>query len=199
MPDFGYIALVDSDAQRRTAVRRSLLAGKMHVEPFESDDGLISHCPNADLILVHNDGNAVASLNTHMCDAGTWMPIIGYSELPTPSQVVKAVLDGVVDYLAWPFVESDLATAMANAGQRADQLIGARQRSAMARSRIKQLTQRERQVLSNVALGLSNRKIAEKLGISSRTVEIHRSHALGKIGAHHTSDAIRMAIEAEII
>jgi DNA-binding NarL/FixJ family response regulator len=61
------------------------------------------------------------------------------------------------------------------------------------------LTPREREVLSGVAGGLSNRAIAEQLAISPRTVEIHRANMLQKIGANHTSEAIRVAIEAALI
>jgi DNA-binding NarL/FixJ family response regulator len=72
-------------------------------------------------------------------------------------------------------------------------------REAVARSRIERLTPREREVLSGVAGGLSNRAIAEQLAISPRTVEIHRANMLQKIGANHTSEAIRVAIEAALI
>ncbi|MFM2281468.1 MAG: hypothetical protein RLZZ444_3699, partial [Pseudomonadota bacterium] len=58
---------------------------------------------------------------------------------------------------------------------------------------------REREVLAGVADGLSNRLIGERLAISPRTVEIHRSNMLNKMGASHTSEAIRIAIEASLI
>ena len=57
----------------------------------------------------------------------------------------------------------------------------------------------EREVLAGVAGGLSNRLIGEKLSISPRTVEIHRANMLTKMGAHHTSEAIRIAIEASLV
>ena len=50
-----------------------------------------------------------------------------------------------------------------------------------------------------VADGLSNRLIGEKLRISPRTVEIHRANMLNKMGASHTSEAIRIAIEASLV
>ena len=69
----------------------------------------------------------------------------------------------------------------------------------MARARVERLTRREREVLGGVASGLSNRLIGEKLSISPRTVEIHRANMLNKLGANHTSDAIRIAIEAALV
>ncbi|WP_292924834.1 response regulator transcription factor, partial [Novosphingobium sp. SCN 63-17] len=72
-------------------------------------------------------------------------------------------------------------------------------REALARSRVDRLTKREREVLAGVAGGLSNRMIGEKLSISPRTVEIHRANMLTKMGANHTSEAIRIAIEAALV
>ncbi len=72
-------------------------------------------------------------------------------------------------------------------------------REARARSRVQRLTRREREVLAGVAVGMSNRLIGEQLDISPRTVEIHRANMLTKIGAQHTSEAIRIAIEASLV
>ena len=74
-----------------------------------------------------------------------------------------------------------------------------RLREARARSRVQKLTRRELEVLAGVAVGLSNRLIGEKLAISPRTVEIHRANMLNKMGAQHTSEAIRIAIEASVV
>lgn len=54
-------------------------------------------------------------------------------------------------------------------------------------------------MLAGVADRLSNRLIGERLAISPRTVEIHRANMLNKMGANHTSEAIRIAIEASLI
>ncbi|MFP5396018.1 MAG: LuxR C-terminal-related transcriptional regulator [Alphaproteobacteria bacterium] len=64
---------------------------------------------------------------------------------------------------------------------------------------MQRLTKREREVLAGVARGLSNRRIGEKLEISPCTVEIHRANMLTKMGAQHTSEAIRIAIEASLV
>ena len=61
------------------------------------------------------------------------------------------------------------------------------------------LSKRERQVLELLARGSSNKLIARELSISPRTVEIHRANMLNKIGANHTSEAIRIAIEASLL
>jgi len=74
-----------------------------------------------------------------------------------------------------------------------------RLREARARRSVDKLSRREREVLAGIAGGLSNRRIGEQLSISPRTVEIHRANMLTKMGANHTSDAIRIAIEAALV
>jgi DNA-binding NarL/FixJ family response regulator len=88
---------------------------------------------------------------------------------------------------------------MSLAEDRARSVAGAKLREAVARSRVERLTRREREVLAGVAGGLSNRLIGERLSISPRTVEIHRANMLNKMGASHTSEAIRIAIEASLV
>jgi FixJ family two-component response regulator len=112
---------------------------------------------------------------------------------------VHAILGGAIDYLVWPFAEAELTATLASAPDRAESVGSARLREAAARSRIERLTPREREVLSWIAAGHPNRAIAGQLAISPRTVEIHRANMLQKIGAAHTSEAIRIAIEASLV
>ncbi|EJL27095.1 response regulator transcription factor [Novosphingobium sp. AP12] len=109
------------------------------------------------------------------------------------------MLDGAIDYIAWPISPEELVENLAKAITRAEGLGNAKLREVMARARVDRLTRREREVLGGVASGLSNRLIGEKLSISPRTVEIHRANMLNKLGANHTSDAIRIAIEASLV
>ncbi len=142
---------------------------------------------------------SVASLLNHMGRSGLWLPVIGFAESPTTRMVVQSVLDGAIDYIAWPFEREEILKVVSEAEEKAETLGSAKLREAMARSRVDRLTKREREVLAGVAGGLSNRLIGEKLAISPRTVEIHRANMLTKMGAHHTSEAIRIAIEASLV
>ena len=107
--------------------------------------------------------------------------------------------EGVLDYVVWPVNDAELLATLTRAEERGRTQTNARLREAVARSRIEVLSEREREVLGGVATGLSNELIARQLGISSRTVEIHRANMLQKLGANHTSEAIRIAIEASLI
>jgi FixJ family two-component response regulator len=133
-----------------------------------------------------------------MVGQGNWLPVVAFGEKPEPRRIVNAILGGAIDYLIWPFADAELIATLAIARDRAESVGSAKLREAAARSRIERLTRREREVLSGIAAGHSNRAIAEQLAISPRTVEIHRANMLQKIGATHTSEAIRIAIEASL-
>ncbi len=193
------LLLVDGDFRRRAAISHCLSGTGLHVEPFEDTAELFSRWPRVGLLLVHDSGTAITSLLEHMGRTGDWLPIIAFAEQPTTRRIVEAVLQGAVDYLVWPFDETELDETMKVAEERAVSVSGSKLREAVARSRIERLTRREREVLAGVAGGLSNRLIGEKLNISPRTVEIHRANMLNKMGANHTSEAIRIAIEASLV
>ncbi len=191
--------VVDSDFRRRAAISHCLSETVIHVEPFEDVQELIGRWPRGGLLLVHDDLLSVSKLLTYMAQSGNWLPVIGYAENPSTRTVVQAVLEGAIDYINWPLTREEIAEVIATAQAKAKIFGTVKLREALARSRVNRLTKRERQVLGGVAGGLSNRMIGEKLAISPRTVEIHRANMLTKMGANHTSEAIRIAIEAAIV
>lgn len=193
------LALLDEDFRRRAAITHCLAGTAVHVEPFEDTGELIRHWPRGGLVLAHDSGDVIERLVSHMTDAGEWLPLVAYADLPSTTRVVRAVLAGAVDYLDWPIGAAEINQAIAVAEESAEVQSNMRLREAMARSRIQKLTRREREVLAGVANGLSNRLIGERLAISPRTVEIHRANMLNKMGANHTSEAIRIAIEAALV
>jgi two-component system response regulator FixJ len=199
MGDAKHIILVDGDFRRRAAISHNLSGRGIHVEPFETVAELDGHWPRHGLILVQDADGTIPSLTQHLVRSGTWLPVVAFGEKPAPRQIVDAILGGAVDYLAWPFDDAELAHTLETAEDRAEHVGHAKLRESVARSRIERLTLREREVLAGVVAGQSNRTIAEQLAISPRTVEIHRANMLNKIGAAHTSDAIRIAIEAALI
>ena len=193
------LLLVDGNSRRRAAISHNLMGSELHVEPFEDAGELIARRPSEGVLLVHDEGEAITPLLEHMSRTGDWLPIIAYADEPAPRRIVDAVLRGAVDYLTLPLDAATVSESVELAEGRSAAMAGSKLREAVARSRIERLTRREREVLAGVADGLSNRKIGEKLEISPRTVEIHRANMLNKMGASHTSEAIRIAIEAALI
>lgn len=192
------ILLIDGEFRRRATLSHSLEGEAFHVEPFEEVSELPAALPRDGAILIYDEGDAIAKVVDRMTETGAWLPIISFSEQSDIKKVVGALTVGASDYLVWPFSEGDIARAVEASIKQLDSVSGARLREAKARSRINRLTPREKEVLVGVADGLSNRLIGERLSISPRTVEIHRANMLGKMGANHTSEAIRIAIEASL-
>lgn len=192
------ILLIDGECRRRATISHSLESEAFHVEPFEEVSELPKALPRDGAILIHDEGDAIAKVVDHMTKTGAWLPIISFSEQSDIKKVVGALQVGASDYLVWPFSEGDIAGAVEASVKQIESVSGARLREAKARSRINRLTPREKEVLAGVADGLSNRLIGARLSISPRTVEIHRANMLGKMGANHTSEAIRIAIEASL-
>lgn len=193
------VALIDADFRRRAAITHALAGASIHVEPFEDFDEIALRWPREGAILIADRHCAVEELIGHMTENGLWLPVVPYAEAPSTEQVVRAVSAGALDYIEWPCPPERFVAALHLAQSTAASIGSLRLREARARSRLQRLTRREREVLEAVAHGLSNRMIGERLHISPRTVEIHRANMLNKMGANHTSEAIRIAIEAALV
>lgn len=193
------VVLVDNNFRRRATISHCLTGSGIHVEPFESIEEMRRRWPRGTILLVGDEDGIVRELFAAMTESGHWMPIVAYAPEPSIPRVVQAILAGALDYLDWPFGEAEVRAAIALAEISGAGIGSAKLREAIARSRVQRLTRREREVLAGVADGLSNRRIGERLEISPRTVEIHRANMLNKMGASHTSEAIRIAIEASLV
>jgi two-component system, LuxR family, response regulator FixJ len=193
---YDLVFVIDHDVKRRASVAYYLNNNGIFAEPFETIEEFIECWPKTGVILVHDDDGAVSTVMHEICRRHTWLPIVAFCDLVQPARIVNAVLEGAVGYATWPGCGDLLMTTIRDARNRSAAAIAAGSRRTMALSRIEQLSKREREILAGMAEGLSNRMIAEELDISPRTVELHRSNLLSKMGARHSAEAIRVAIEA---
>lgn len=191
--------ILDTDSARRAQLARIAFAAGFHAEIYADRDELIAHAPADGMVLAHDerDGRGVVGLVSEMTLRCNWLPVIAFSEGPGTAEVVRAVKGGALDYLVLPLAEDALRSAIDRARREAEVHRTQRQRAVEARQRIATLSQREREVLDRLALGCSNKVIARELEISPRTVEIHRMKMMGKLGARHAAEAVRLRIEAE--
>lgn len=190
--------LVESDSRLRAKISYQLNTQGFAVEPYESAAELKHHWPSEGILLVGDTGNNLSELFAYMANAGDGLPLIAYADQPELQRVVDVVVEGAVDYVSLPLDHGKVLELLARSAVRVRSIAGVRLREAKARNRLARLTRRERDVLQGVTDGLPNRLIGERLSISPRTVEIHRANMLEKLGATHTSEAIRIAVEATL-
>ena len=198
MADRVTLHILDGDTARRAQLARLAFAAGHHAEIYANAEELLAHAPSGGLVLAQDDpvGEGIPNLIAAMMRAGHWLPVIAIAETPETSAVVRAIKAGALDYLAMPSQIAPLNEAVSQAAREADSFRAQRARAAEARQRISRLSTREREVLDRLAEGCSNKAIARELDISPRTVEIHRMKMMGKLGARHAAEAVRLRIEA---
>ena len=135
-------------------------------------------------------------LMTLFGEAGLWLPVIVYSREPRVEQIIEALKNGALDYLCLPISRDRLSDALARVETEGVVRSEGLRKKNEARRRIRQLSAREREVLEWLAEGCSNKAIARHLGISPRTVEIHRATMKEKLGADHPSRLVRLLLDS---
>jgi len=123
---------------------------------------------------------------------GSMLPVIfitGHGDVP---MAVQAMKEGAFDFIQKPFRDQDLVDRINHALQQDAENRKAVLQQADLRRRFESLTQRERQVLDLVVDGRANKVIAIDLELSERTVEIHRSNVMEKMGARSVAHLVKM-------
>ena len=130
-----------------------------------------------------------AELNHRGIDIPTIF-ITGHGDVP---MAVKAMQDGALDFIQKPFRDEDLLKRIRDALKIDLQRLVHRRTVLEARRRIATLTPREKEVMQKVVDGCANKVIALDLGVSQRTVELHRARVMHKMGVRSLADLVRMA------
>jgi len=121
--------------------------------------------------------------------------ITGHGDVPLAVRAMKA---GAVDFIEKPFAEELIVETVRRAIDHAARAQNQNSDVAAATSRLELLTPREREVLEGLVAGLPNKTIGYDLGISPRTVEIHRARVMEKMKARSLSSLVRIALSAGI-
>ena len=194
------VYLIDDDEAIRRSASFMLKTSGYRVETFSSGidflkvaRGLDPGCVLLDVRMPEIDGLAVqAEMKAH----GIALPVIVMTGHGDVTVAVAAMKAGAVDFLEKPFEKTEMLAAINDGFARIDQTGHRAERMALAVVRLAALTPRERDVLHGLVHGLPNKTIAYNLGISPRTVEIHRAHLMTKLDVRSLSEALRIAFAA---
>ncbi|AEH90451.1 MULTISPECIES: response regulator FixJ [Mesorhizobium] len=128
---------------------------------------------------------------------GRTVPVIVMTGHADVALAVQAMKEGAADFIEKPFDDEILIDAIRLALDNRSHAAVAHPQASEIRKSLSTLSERERQVLDGLVLGLPNKTIAYDLGISPRTVEIHRANVMSKMGAGSLSHLVRMAMIAD--
>jgi len=128
---------------------------------------------------------------------GLSVPVIVMTGHADVALAVQAMKEGAADFIEKPFDDQILIDSLRSALNHRSHPIAAHPQSTEIRKNLATLSERERQVLDGLVSGLPSKTIAYDLGISPRTVEIHRANVMSKMGAGSLSHLVRMALIAE--
>ncbi|MFU8830291.1 MAG: response regulator transcription factor, partial [Phycisphaerales bacterium] len=112
---------------------------------------------------------------------------------------VRALKSGAYDFIEKPFNDQVLLERVHRALEQGSEDRRVEERRRMVDDRISQLTPRERQVMEMVVNGMANKQVAAELGLSEKTIEVHRKHVMDKMQAGNVADLIRMAMRGSTV
>ena len=196
------VFIVDDEPVVRDSLTLMIEQEDISVQSFESAEAFLSAykpyffgCIIIDVQMPEMDG---LQLQVELLHRKILLPVIfltGHGDIPMS---VRAIKTGALDFLTKPVTREKLLTCVRSAFAEAEKMknMAAHKQSALAC--LKKLTRREREVMSLAVQGNSNKEIAACLGISHRTVEIHKSNIMRKTDSVNLLDLVRITRESDL-
>lgn len=199
--DLPLVHLVDDDGAIRRSAGFMLKTSGYQVRSYESGVELLKNPGELDqgciLLDIRMPGMDGLEVQQALKDKGVILPVIIMTGHGDVTLAVKAMKAGAIDFIEKPFEKATLLGAIKQGVKRLRDVEKGRDLAKEATVRLGALTPRERDVLGGLAQGLPNKTIAYDLGISPRTVEIHRANLMAKLDVRSLSEALRIAFAAE--
>jgi RNA polymerase sigma factor (sigma-70 family) len=195
------VYVVDDDEPMRDSLQWLLESNGHAVEAYASAEAFLEawrEDMRGCLVLdVRMPGMSGLELHEHLADRRSTLPVVfvtGHGDVP---MAVAALKKGAVDFIEKPFNDKEMLRLVARCLELERARRAARAREDDARRCIGALTEREREVMRLVVAGKLNKQIADELGISIKTVEVHRARVMEKMQARSLAELVRMTIAAE--
>lgn len=195
------VFIIDDDPAVRDALSLMIEQENLAVAAFENAEAFLascqSECYGCAIIDIRMPGMDGMQLQEVLSKRNMHLPVIfltGHGDIPMSVQAMKA---GAMDFLTKPVTRDKLLAAVRLAIQKSEITKAENTNHQEALSRLADLTDRERDVMLLAIQGHPNKDIARKLGISHRTVEIHKSKIMHKTGATNLLDLARIVHEGE--
>jgi two-component system, LuxR family, response regulator FixJ len=196
------VYVVDDDAAVRRSLERLLDAAGFQPICFGSPMAFLEAVPRLsegcvllDMRMPTLDGSAVQA---QLAELESSLPVIVITGQGDVQTAVRAMKAGAVDFIEKPFDDELLIEAIEAAFTRSERLQPGRE-AIEAGERLAALSPREREVLDALMAGHPNKVIAYDLGISVRTVEVHRARMMHRLGVRQLAEAIRLAVIARMV
>lgn len=191
------VFVIDDDPSMRTAIRELIEAVGISCQTFGSGQELLNatlpDVPSCLVLDVRLPGLSGLNLQRELTARGIHIPIVfitGHGDIPMSVQAMKA---GAVEFLTKPFRDQDLLDAIEQATERDRSARRQLTETRELQERSEALTPRELEVMRLVVAGLLNKQIAAELGISEKTVNVHRSQVMQKMRADSLAELVRMS------
>ena len=195
------IHIVDDDAQVRAATSFLLSTQGYVTRVYDDGEDLLSQAslaPGCILLDLRMPGRTGSEVLAELTSRGVTLPVVMMSGHGDLAGAVAAMKLGAIDFIAKPYRERDLIAVIERALEADAVRRDKRVLAAAAAAKLDVLSPRERQILRGLLAGLSNKGIARRLELSPRTVEMHRANLMNDLGVSSLSEAVRLAIDADL-
>lgn len=192
------VYVVDDDPSARESLCWLLDTEGIDNEAFDSAEALLANwsrdwigCITMD---VRMPGRSGLQLQEELKARRNRMPVIvltGHADVPI---AIRAMKQGAFDFLEKPYADDELLACVKAALDLGREIERSEYAKISAASAIERLTEREREVMCLVVDGLTNKAVAAELGISEKTVEVHRARVMEKTGAGSLSELVRICL-----
>lgn len=192
------VFVVDDDPSMRDSLRWLIESIGLQVEPFSNADAFLEEftgdVPGCLVLDVRMPGTSGMELLDTLKGRGVKLPIImisGHGDVPMAVQALKR---GAIDFLEKPFRDQELLEQISRAIEVDQERRSKAASVAGIHGRLEKLTPREREVMELVVDGYANKQVAAKLGLSEKTIEVHRSRVMSKMRAKTLPCLVKMAV-----